>query len=230
MRILIVYRITSYNSENIYDLPRTFKPSLDSVLRLKKQKNWKVDIFMFNYHKYKPDDPLKFSWIYESMPTFLDNARKVALLGNYDAMLFVEPDIILPQDALIRFFSGCPAWDIMAGIYPERPSKIGNWTNRGGQPPNGWLVCMPWNQNPEAERAIAQRRLFKLTGCAGFGCIMLKRKALKLVQFPSRDTADNGPDFGFYQDARKRNLNILCNPNIKCKHIESDGTIIEGPK
>jgi len=229
MRFLIVCRITSFQSEKVYDLPKIWKPALESILNLHKDKDWKVDIFMLNYHKYPPDIPLQFDWIYESMPAFLEIARKIALEGGYDYLFIVEPDIVLPKDTLIEFLK-VSDWDIITGIYPERPSKVGSWSNRRGQPPNGWLICMPWNRNPQAEKSIAERKSFIVTGCAGFGCVLLRRKAFMNISFPSRDRVGNGPDFGFYEDARNKNLNILCCPNIRCGHIENDGTIIEGPE
>lgn len=228
IKILIVYRITTYQSSKVYDLPKAFRLSFISLFDLCKGKDWSVDMFMLNHYKFEPDIPLQFGWIYESMPSFLEIARTVAKAGNYDYLFITEPDIILPENCLINLVE--TKADIAVGIYPERPSKIGDWFNREGQPPNGWLVCMPWNRNRGAEKAVAQRKTFKLTGCAGFGCVLLNRESLDKISFPQRDTAGNGPDFGFYQKAREQNLNILCNPNIRCKHIELDGTIIEGPE
>jgi len=228
MKILIVYRITTYQHEKVHGLPRSFKPAFDSILNLDKKKEWEVDILMLNHYAYPPDAPLKFSWIYESMPSFFNVLLNFVW---YKYILVVEPDIILPNDALIKLIETNA--DIVSAIYPERPSKVKNFP-RGNQPSNGWLVSMPWNANPHAEISIAQRIPFKITGCAGFGCVLLTDRAMSLVvPFPSRDKngkGSNGPDFAFYEKARNQNLNIICNPNIRCKHIEDDGTIIEGPE
>ena len=231
-KILIVSRALSYKSEKVYDIPDIFKPALDSLFTLKKHKDWTVDIIFLNHRGiYTPDSKgLKFSWIYESMPYWIYEARRIAISGIYDYLLIVEPDIVLPKHALNKLMDllldGC---DIAVGIYPERPSKIKNFSRRG-QPLNGWLVCMPWNKNPKAEMGIARRKPFEIDGCAGFGCVLMKVRTIERCSFPRRDLNDNGPDFAFYEAARYVCLKIYAHPNVRCGHIENDGKIIRGPR
>jgi len=230
-KILIVSRALSYKSEKVYDIPNIFKPALDSLFTLKKHKDWTVDIIFLNYRGiYTPNSKgLKFSWIYETMPCFMHEATHIAITRGYDYLMIVEPDIVLPKNALNELMDtladGC---DIAVGIYPERPSKIKDFSRRG-QPLNGWLVCMPWNKNPKAERNIARRLAFSIEGCAGFGCVLMGINAIQNCIFPQRGKYGDGPDFGFYERARALSLKVYANPNVRCGHIENDGKIIRGP-
>lgn len=232
MRILIVSRAVSYMSKKVYDVPDIFKPARKSIFALKKLKNWTVDILFLNYSGiYNPKTKnMRFSWIYEAMPSFMFETIRMATKGKYDFVMVVEPDIILPQDALINLMHtfivhNC---DIAIGIYPERPSKVKNFA-RKGQPLNGWLVCMPWNNNPKAEMDITRRHPFEIEGCAGFGCVLMNTKLMRMCSFPQRDTNGNGPDFAFYESARSIGLKIYANPDVRCGHIENNGKIIRGP-
>ena len=229
-KILIVSRAISYEAKNVYDLPKIFKPALDSLFTLQKHKSWIVDIIFLNYAgRCTPHTKgLKFSWLYEAMPAFMSEAQSIANKKAYDCLMIVEPDIVLPKSALINLMDTLKDCDIAVGIYPERPSKIKDFSRRG-QPLNGWLVCMPWNKNPKAERNIARRSTFSVEGCAGFGCVLMSRQAIIRCRCPSRGKNDDGPDFGFYENARALHLRVCANPNVRCGHIENNGKIIRGP-
>jgi len=230
LKILIVSRAISYMSTDVYDLPKIFKPALDSLFALKKRKRWTVDIIFLNHRGIYTSESkgLKFSWLYETMPTFMHEARRIALSHGYTHLMIVEPDIVLPKNALIELMGTLKDCNIAVGIYPERPSKIKDFSRRG-QPLNGWLVCMPWNKNSRAEMAIARRKSFLVEGCAGFGCVLMNTESISWCSFPQRDLSGNGPDFGFYESARANGLKIYANPNVRCGHIENNGKIIRGP-
>jgi len=231
LKILIVSRAISYMSEDVYDLPKIFKPAFDSLFTLKKRKDWKVDIMFLNHAVFTPKSKgLRFSWLYESMPSFMMETTNIAIPRNYQYLMIAEPDIVLPKDAIIRLIDtiNLRKCDIAVGIYPERPSKVKDFSRRG-QPLNGWLVCMPWNKNPKAEMGIARRKSFPVDGCAGFGCVLMNHKAMNECRFPSRGKDGDGPDFGFYENARVLKLKIYANPNVRCGHIENNGKIIRGP-
>jgi len=216
----------TYNHDVVYGLRAVYKKALNSWLDMKKPKDSQVDVIFVNRHKHKVQRAGEAGY-WEDMTTAYKLTQNIAIQHGYDYLLIVDPDMILPQEALIKLIE--TGGDVITCLVPERPSKIGSWGTRGNQPSNGWLVCMPWNKNKKAEMAIAQRKVFYITGCGGGGCTLLNRKAIESNLF-DWILRRNSPDFSMWENARRKNLITVCNPNIRCKHIEPDGTIVEGPE
>lgn len=226
MKILMMCRMITYNRTIVYGLNRHYLKALHSWLALSKPKDSQVDLIMVNRHKHKEQKAGAMGY-WEDMTYSYQLTNNIAKKEGYDYLLILDPDMILPQNALIKLIA--TKGDVVTAIFPERPSKIGGWKTREGQPPNGWLQCMPWNKNKKAEDAIRENRIFHVTGCGGGGCTLLNRKAIESNLFVW-SLKKNSPDFSMWINARRSRLVTLCNPTIKCKHIEPNGVIIEGPK
>lgn len=225
MRILIMYKMVTYGKDVVYGLTSNYKEAIESVLDLQKPYNSQVDIFFVNRHELT-----RVTHDNEFWKDSLNTHRwiiKLARENGYDYVFIVDPDVILPSDTLIKLIE--TKGDVVGGLCPERPSKVKHWGTRGKHPPNDWSICMPWNKNEGAESAVKEGRTFHVTGCGGGHSVLLNRKAIEKDLFDSV-FSNVSSDFILWENARRNGLTCLCNSTVKCKHIEPDGTIIEGVK
>lgn len=150
-----------------------------------------------------------------------NTARKVALDGQYSHLLFVEEDMIIPQDALIRLLE-CDA-DVAYGLYCFR------------RPPHLWsafsvineedMVGLAIHTNPEiASKAIENKEIVHVDG-VGFGCTLINRKVLKDLSFrigwdePHPGGEISHSDFYFAVDCIRAGYTQRCHTGVVCGHI-----------
>jgi len=140
-------------------------------------------------------------------------ARQKAIAENYDFMLIVESDIIIPKDALLTLLA--TQGDVIVGLTPERPSKVKT---------DDFIVCMPWNNNKDARMHIDKLEAFEMTGSDGYTCVLVSRNVFTQVEFP---VAGSG-DMGWYNVLHQKGFKIICQPKVHCFHKDRDGRIIQG--
>lgn len=132
----------------------------------------------------------------------LEKARHYAIQLHYQYMFIIENDVIPPKHALISLMDVHAG--VAVGLYPERPSKVGT---------DDFLVCMPWNQNKNAEQLIAKDKPFELTGRGGYGCVLIEHRIFSTVKFPVGD-------MGWYDILHAEGFKVICNPHVVCFHID----------
>lgn len=137
--------------------------------------------------------------------------------NNFDYMLWVDSDIVLPSDTLLKLLS--PQKDIVSGVYIQRkPEKkipeIYLWNSTGGM------------SNATVEDMQAPR-LLEVAGC-GFGCVLTSRKVLQDIGYPQfhyHDALDHkdtvSEDVDFCIKAKNKGYKIYVDTSIKCNHIGS---------
>jgi len=224
MKIIIIYRMITFSGNRVYTLNSNYKKAFDSILDLEKPENSQVDIILINSHVEPERGGDEGLW--DCLLEMYDRMQRYARENYYDYMFIVDPDVIFPKNALIDLI--VTNADVACGLVPERPSKVKDW-HRAGRPPNGWAISMPWNKNHESVEGIRKNKLFRVTGSGSEASTLLNRRAIDTTGLFIRTRYSNSPDFTFWDNARKANLICLCNPNIRCKHMEADGTIIGGP-
>ncbi len=161
---------------------------------------------------------------YDDLAYKLNTAREWALLGDYDALLIVEADMVVPPYALQRLVKVRGA-DIVYGLYCSR---------RGQHP---WLAFNALNPDtPMAHDGWG--KAVKSAG-VGTGCTLIRRKALEQLIFRA-EAGGQAPDYYMALDAAEAGLRQKHDLGVVCGHILSadplrivwpaeDGHYIEEP-
>jgi len=140
----------------------------------------------------------------------LEKARRIALTEGYDYLLSLEWDIVPPQDALLNLMSNKA--DVVIGLYPERPSKVGSYLG------DKLLVYNPGNCVPEAEEKVRCGLPFQINrGCGGFGCLLINRDVMERTQL----------SWEWYGKVYEKGFKVAIDPRVLCCHVDRDGTIIK---
>ena len=145
--------------------------------------------------------------------------RAAMLAGDYDAMLTVEDDMILPADALTKL-AAIDA-DIAAGMYVNRHKTFSR------QP---YIATV---MQDDGARFISDVPGFvagnwgsvvPVTG-AGFGCALIRREVLAAINFQIQVVNKRhilaDCDTWFYNDANERGYRIMLDMGIVCGHINN---------
>jgi hypothetical protein len=138
--------------------------------------------------------------------------RQLALEGDYDAMLSVEHDMIVPPDALDRLW----ATDAGAvyGCYQLRHKMKSVNLFRYE---NERAVGMSLSLYPRELRLARLQGWIEVSG-AGFGCLLFRRKVLESIPF--RD-AGNAPDLPFATDCVRKGVKQIGRTDVVCGHIDN---------
>jgi hypothetical protein len=141
--------------------------------------------------------------------------RQRALQRTYTHLLFIDTDVIPPDDALKRLLSH--GKDIVLGVYLSDLQLDGGAELRpvlyGRHPEPGMIL-------PLRAEDIAGDRLIEVMG-GGLGCALLSRAALStLPAFRNiGQSEEGGEDVAFYKDARDAGFTIYADLGVKCFHM-----------
>lgn len=148
--------------------------------------------------------------------------REHFLAGNYDGMLIVESDIILPADTLPRL--AALESDVAYGCYLYRSGKVVNILER----------YKPYPEPANPGESLSIRHLWHaaqakgIIDCSGggLGCILVKREVIESIPFDDQFTHGGGQFFDFpwtcaVYDAGFR---MMADCDVQCGHIDQDGT------
>lgn len=141
-----------------------------------------------------------------------------AIEGEYDAVLMVDSDTILPSDALAHLTD--PVADICLAIYPRKGTICGQtelfrlgYTNFNEQ--NNILIST-------LDQYDGDR--FEIMG-GGMGCALIRTSVLKAIPFPwfSYITYPDGSvlseDLDFCCKATQAGFKIYADKRVRCGHI-----------
>ena len=160
-----------------------------SIYKLKKPENFQVDFQCF------------YGYNVAQVRNLIAN---YAILGKYDWVFWVDSDIILPEDSLIKLLSTCDQGaDFVTGIYRQRKEEeiipeIYVWNDKGGMD-NILPENIPFNQ------------IVEIAGC-GLGCAITSVKLIEAIGYPQfeyhnaikkEDTLSEDIDFLFKSYAEK---------------------------
>jgi len=138
--------------------------------------------------------------------------RDHALKNDYDYLLFLDSDIMIPANGVEILLS--PKIDVLSGAYlnafeidgekvvaPVMFKDLGN-----GE-------CQLYTYN-----AVAPPQVFEI-GAAGLGCTLISKKVLEKIKFRTfSNSATGGEDMAFYVDARAKGFRTFGSSFVKCVH------------
>lgn len=145
---------------------------------------------------------------------------KEAIAGNYDFVLMVDSDIVLPSDALVLMAN--PLVDICLGVYPRKRTMTGQTE-----------LFLPGqadftdenNISMHEVRACGEPRIEVMGG--GMGCAFISVNVLKAMSFPwfTYVTYPNGTvlseDLDFCCKAREKGFLIFADTRVQCGHVNT---------
>lgn len=178
----------------------TFK----SIYNLEKKDNWVVDVqFFYGYR--------------------VDQVRNLiadyTIKEDYDYVLNVDSDMILPSNALINLMNRDKG--VVSGVYlkKELDKKIpemygGEVVDENGQTDYNWLIKQNGN-------------IVTIYTC-GFGCVLIKKEVFQKIGYPwfeyhvSYEFKDSiSEDTDFCLKAMNKGYNIYLDTGVFCEHIGS---------
>jgi hypothetical protein len=148
-----------------------------------------------------------------------EQVRQLLLASDYDYLLFVEDDMVVPQDTIQRLLD-CDA-DVAYGLYVFRREPY-LWSAYSVINEEQ-MVGYPLNAVPEAA-AAAWGRVVDVDG-VGFGCTLIKRRVLEQIAFrvgwdePHPGGEVSHSDFYFAVDCLRADFTQRCNTSLLCGHI-----------
>ncbi len=145
--------------------------------------------------------PIGLSLVY----TAREEAAKAFLQGNYDALLFIDSDMVVPADLLTRLIDADK--DIVSALAFRRTP--------------GYEPCI-FKECSETDAKFYldyPRGLIEIDG-VGMACILIKRMVFETVPepwfFPHKIL---GEDLSFCVRARKTGFKIYCDTMLICGHV-----------
>lgn len=143
--------------------------------------------------------------------------RRMMLNNEFDAMLHIDDDMLIPPDALLKLDAlNAP---VAYGLYV--------WRNE----PHRWNIV----SSIAAERPVfydddGMRETWgKIVTVAGVGtgCVLIRREVLEQVSFSLRGTF--GYDYYFALDCFKRGILQVCDTSVICGHVDIEHECIYTP-
>ena len=135
-----------------------------------------------------------------------------ALEIGYDYILWVDSDMILPKNTLLRLLSNNK--DIVSGVYSY---KVINGEN---------AVVKRYSKTDEdtyedvSLKEIRETKELMLVDGIGFGCVLTKVNIFNKIEQPwFRYDKDLGEDIFFCRKAQETGIEIFVDPTVKAGHV-----------
>lgn len=152
--------------------------------------------------------------------TIINNRQKIidrVLERNYDYLLFLDTDIIPPEDVIIRLLSHKKY--IVTGVYPGLMKIQGKVRIAP--------VIYEFSQKKDYFKPIAINAVlddeFKEIAACGFGCVLISKRVLEKVRLRYNKELGSGEDIPFCRDARELcGFQTFVDTSIKCTHVQKD--------
>jgi hypothetical protein len=147
-------------------------------------------------------------------------ARELCLAGDYDALLTVEHDMIIPPDTVEKLMS-TPA-PVVYGLYMLRHGThtLNAWRYEGDR-----NLGMSLSLYPQEVKAARRRGWVRVCG-VGWGCTLIRREVLERFQIHANDVSDAG-DITFAAECLRARIEQIARFDVPCGHIDDDGTILD---
>lgn len=148
--------------------------------------------------------------------------RQIAIDGEYDALLLIEHDMIVPEDAAQKLWdtpadlhTGADSAPVVYGTYQlrHRMRSVNLFQYVGDD-----NIGMSLSLYPRELQQARQAGWCRVSG-AGFGCLLIRRPVFEQVPF-----VDNGnaPDLPFAADCVRRRIVQIGRTDVACGHIDLD--------
>ena len=151
---------------------------------------------------------------YDNIVRKYNDARQIALLGGYDALMTVEHDMIVPRDALKRLVGmdadvaygvyvwrfGFPYWNAYTLLRADRGTPISIQSE---------LALEKWGQVIDVEGV-------------GNGCTLIRRHVLEAVEFKWSPGEFGCCDWHLALDCQRLGFVQKCDLGLVCGHIAVD--------
>ena len=147
-----------------------------------------------------------------------------AVENNFDAVLWLDSDMIVPRDALVRLAEDMEEHraDLVTALYFRR------------KPPTNPVISNDFYWRVEDDGSVKtgatsyvdypRNAVFPVNGM-GFGCCMTSGKLLKAMVdaygSPFTPLMGIGEDYAFCYRAEKAGFKLMCDSRVKCGHIGS---------
>lgn len=140
-------------------------------------------------------------------------ARDLCLAGDYDAMLTVEHDMVLPPDAIQKLYhTDAP---VVYGVYMLRH---GAYTLNAWQYINDRNLGMSLSLYPDEVKRYREQGWGRVCG-VGWGCTLIRRPVLERLQIHSANEADAG-DLTFATECLRAGFVQIARFDVPCDHID----------
>jgi hypothetical protein len=151
-------------------------------------------------------------------------ARRQFLSGDYDAMLTIEADMLVPPHALTSLLA--TGADVAYGLYCWRHAVLGYaWSAYSVVGGDSGMDGRSLSDDPDQ----AQRLWGKVvrTQGVGLGCTLIRRHVLEAIDFERRGRASN--DWFFAIDVRAAGFSQVSDLSVVCGHIQGDQVVWPDP-
>jgi FkbM family methyltransferase len=145
---------------------------------------------------------------------------------NYDYLLSIDSDIVLPKDALTKMLAADK--DIISGLYIQRIPNT-HTLEVYMDTPNGGCTNIPYE-------LIKDRGIVEIAAC-GMGAALIKSEVFRKMTYPHfvykealtmRDTVSE--DVYFCRKARETGFTVWADSSIKCDHKGNNFFVVDTPK
>lgn len=139
-----------------------------------------------------------------------NNIAKYALENKYDYIMWVDSDIIVPKDTLVKLLSHNK--DIVSGVYAYKTLGAKQ------------VVAKRFDSEGEYEDLTISeiresKKLIKVDG-VGFGCVLTKTEIFDKINYPwFVFTQESGEDIYLCRKAQNAGYEIYLDPTVLCGHI-----------
>lgn len=168
------------------------------------------------------DNPYKQNyqkWRFQNVLHQHRQIRDIFLSGNYDALISIEADMIVPPDTIERLLATNA--DIAYGLYAWRTGH--HWSAYSSVE---IFAGMSFSQEPERARA-AWGTVQDVAG-VGMGCTLIHRHVLENIRFELMDLNEGifCDDWVFSWCAQIAEYRQACDLGLVCGHILDENTAV----
>ncbi|MGB3905738.1 MAG: hypothetical protein WBB22_12515 [Anaerolineae bacterium] len=153
---------------------------------------------------------------FDNITRKMNEARWLALQGDYDAILMVESDVIVPPETLKKLAA------VEASVAYGLVVHTHGWPTWNASVELNDKMAVPISLFPDQARA-AWGNVVEVAG-VGSSCVLIHWDVLDRVKFWRKDTPEfqRSCDWYFSEDCVKEGIEQKCDTTVICGHIELD--------
>ncbi|MBI4016740.1 MAG: hypothetical protein HY363_03540 [Candidatus Aenigmarchaeota archaeon] len=156
----------------------------------------------------------------DKIARIISNRQKIIdrmLQKNYDYLLFLDTDVLPPQDIIPRLLAHKK--DLVTGIY------LGAMKIQGKIRQAPVIYDFSHKKDyfkPVPLNSVLDEDVREIAAC-GFGCVMITRQVVQKVELRYNKELGSGEDIPFCRDARElHGFKTFVDTSIKCTHMQKD--------